>query len=281
MIKEPTEFWVRHPVLDFIEGSSFGNVRTIERVIIDKNGRKRIIPGKVLTPADNGKGYLAVHFGKNGRQAIAYLHRLIAECFIPNPNGLSEVNHKDKNPKNNCVDNLEWCSPQYNIEYREKYGTSAAEAVGRPLYAYNLKTLEELHFKSQCEAGHKLGLSQGSINNVIKGRRKIANGYYFTEDKSKITRGKLQAIKDNMNFLGGVIAVNLKTLEILHFKSKKEASQELDIDSSNINAVIKGRYKQTHSYWFANEDENTVEKTRIKFGDSVANKVEELMEYFL
>ena len=45
------------------------------------------------------------------------VHRLVADAFIPNPNNYSQVNHKDENPLNNCVDNLEWCTNQYNAKY--------------------------------------------------------------------------------------------------------------------------------------------------------------------
>lgn len=62
---------------------------------------------------DNGHGYLIVKYkGKN------YLvHRLVAECFIPNPNGYKEVNHKDENKTNNTAENLEWCTRKYNMNY--------------------------------------------------------------------------------------------------------------------------------------------------------------------
>ena len=69
------------------------------------------------------KGYCLVYlYNEKGRKSFL-IHRLVAKAFIPNPNNLPEVNHKDENPLNNSVENLEWCSPTYNCNYgnhREK-----------------------------------------------------------------------------------------------------------------------------------------------------------------
>lgn len=63
------------------------------------------------------KGYCLVYlYNENGRKCFL-IHRLVATAFIPNPNNLPEVNHKDENPSNNNVENLEWCSPTYNCNY--------------------------------------------------------------------------------------------------------------------------------------------------------------------
>jgi hypothetical protein len=61
--------------------------------------------------------YLSVSLSKDKKLKIYYIHRLVAETFIDNPNNYPYVNHKDENKQNNCVNNLEWCSPKYNINY--------------------------------------------------------------------------------------------------------------------------------------------------------------------
>lgn len=71
---------------------------------------------KILKPKVTKKGYLQVHVG--GREGTyKQLHRIIAEVFIPNPNNLPQVNHKDDNKLNNSADNLEWCTNKYNANY--------------------------------------------------------------------------------------------------------------------------------------------------------------------
>lgn len=169
-----TEVWKSHPDIDIIEVSSFGRVRTLDRLGSRKNGTYSK-KGRVLKPWDNGNGYLLVHIPINGKQVAKYVHRLVAETFIPNPDILPEINHKDGNRAHNRVDNLEFCTHSYNIQYREKYG----KTLGKPIYAINLATLKVSQFQSQHEASRILGLSQGNINSVIKGRYKQTGGYRF------------------------------------------------------------------------------------------------------
>lgn len=71
----------------------------------------------MLKPNLRNNGYHYVVLYKNTKRAFKTIHRLVAETFIPNPYNLPQVNHKDENKTNNCVDNLEWCDNKYNINY--------------------------------------------------------------------------------------------------------------------------------------------------------------------
>lgn len=62
-------------------------------------------------------GYVSIVLCKNGKTTNHRIHRLVAQHFIPNPENLPEVNHKDENKSNNCVNNLEWCNSSYNKNY--------------------------------------------------------------------------------------------------------------------------------------------------------------------
>jgi hypothetical protein len=62
-------------------------------------------------------GYRNVRLHRDGKERTLYVHRLVAQAFIPNPDNLPEVNHKDEDTTNNRVDNLEWCSSKYNSNY--------------------------------------------------------------------------------------------------------------------------------------------------------------------
>ena len=98
------------------------SIKGFTKYLIDTNGNiynKRTM--KKLKDRDNGRGYRAVClYNYEGKMVHKYVHRLVAETFIPNPNNLPEVNHIDENKANNSVDNLEWCDHKYNNTYGEK-----------------------------------------------------------------------------------------------------------------------------------------------------------------
>lgn len=104
---------------EFYQVSNLGRVRSLDR-LVDTNIKyvdKRIHKGKLLKSHLNNKGYKKVFLCKNSEPKNHYVHRLVAQAFIPNPDNLPVVNHKDENPSNNCVDNLEWCTQQYNMNW--------------------------------------------------------------------------------------------------------------------------------------------------------------------
>jgi len=341
------EIWKTYPEFTFIQGSNLGRVRTIGRFVKTKNGLRWVDGGVLKQHPDKG-GYMHVSFKDNGKWVGRLVHRIIAGCFISNPDNLAQINHKNCIRDDNRVENLEWCSASYNQQYRERHGVSMTESQGHPLWAVNLRTHEILCFRSQSEAGRQLrielsninnvekghykyargywftedkneitekklqeiesnmrytgevfavsletdeishfkspheasrqlGVNQSGINNVLSGRRKTAYGYWFMKDEDKITEDKLREIVNNMKYEGGIFAINLKTLEVLRFKSQSEGSYKLGIDNRRINSVLKGNQKKTHGYWFTNIDENAVKNTKTKFDDSVAQKVKGLM----
>lgn len=112
------------------QASCFGYVRSLDRIAY--KGRKHVpikIEGRILSPWVDTTGYLKVEMFKNGRCRKEKLHQMIAKTFIPNPNHKSTVNHKDENPLNNTVLNLEWMTNKENVNYgtriqrnREKFG---------------------------------------------------------------------------------------------------------------------------------------------------------------
>ena len=151
------------------EVSDTGLVRSLKR------GKKRI-----LRPGKKGDGYLAVGLRKDGKRKNIYVHRLVAEAFIPNPLGLETVNHRDENKLNNRVENLEWMSLADN----NRYGTHdlrSALAKEKPVSQLDRQGNVVRQFPSLKEAGRRTGISQSRICQVCQGRRryKTAGGYFW------------------------------------------------------------------------------------------------------
>ena len=263
------EIWKAHPEYAGIEVSTFGNVRTLDRLVSSEK-YTRFTKGRVLKQSSDKDGYLQVRILIDGKWTTKKVHRLVAQAFIQNHDNLPQVNHKNCVRDDNRVSNLEWCTPSYNSRYREKHGVSQIEAAGHPLFSINLDTLEKLHFRAQAEAGRSLGIGVGNINNVIKGKIKQAGGYYFKEDDGngvEIDKDKLNDILDGMRFTGGVFAVNLYTLEVSRFNSQNEASRALGVKQGSISNVIKGKGNQAGGFWFVKDDGHAVDVVKSKLHD--------------
>ena len=99
------------------EVSNTGRVRSLDRYIKTCYGSYRLHKGKVLSPTKNKDGYLQVSLCYNRKIYKKYVHRLVAEAFIPNPYNLPQVNHLDEDKTNNRVENLEMCNANYNMFY--------------------------------------------------------------------------------------------------------------------------------------------------------------------
>lgn len=97
--------------------SSLGRIKALERWVTRKDGRLNHYPEKIMTPKISYNGYMRIGLWKNGKVKNCLVHRLVAATFIPNPNHLPQVNHKDEDRTNNIYTNLEWCSSSYNINY--------------------------------------------------------------------------------------------------------------------------------------------------------------------
>ena len=95
--------------------SNLGNVKRLKSY--KGRGKGYIVEEHLIQPSINSRGYQTVDLCKNGKTKTFSMHRLVAIAFLDNSDNLPEVNHKDEDKTNNCVDNLEWCDRVYNNNY--------------------------------------------------------------------------------------------------------------------------------------------------------------------
>lgn len=132
----------------------------------------------VLRPANNNNKYPTVSLSKNGEKHSKNVHKLIASTFIPNPLNLPQVNHKDEDKTNNCVDNLEWCSNSYNCNYGTR-NKKVAKKIKKHIIQSNLDGEEIMCWFSLTDAHDSTNISISKISECLKGKRKTYGGYIW------------------------------------------------------------------------------------------------------
>ena len=122
-------------------------------------------------------GYYYVFLSKNGIVKKYYVHRLVAEAFIDNPDNLPQINHKDENKLNNSVENLEWCDTKYNVNY----GTALTRRTikkSKIVYQYTLEGNFIKEWPSARECGRN-GFNQSSVSACCRGELKTHKGFIW------------------------------------------------------------------------------------------------------
>lgn len=174
--------------------SDEGRVKSLHREIVYKDGRKKVIEERILHNILSDLGYYHVMLSKDGSPKRYKVHRLVAKAFIPNPNNLPIINHKDENPKNNLVENLEWCDQNYNVHY----GTMIER--GRK---------KQLNREDKSKPLDKIDMTTGEILESFKSASEVErnNPQFKTSSVSRCCRGgqylngKWQTISDYKGFM--------------------------------------------------------------------------------
>ncbi|WP_110931075.1 NUMOD4 domain-containing protein [Paenibacillus bouchesdurhonensis] len=176
------EIWKDAPGYEgYYQVSNTGKVRSLDRTVLDKNGRSMQYKGVLLTPQYNEFGYQKVVLMKGGRGKSFKIHQLVALAFIKNEDGHQCVNHKNGDKTNNNVQNLEWCSFSYNIQHAydtglkapyERYGEKNPKAK---LTNEEVEEIRSLHKRNGGPFGtmyfsRVYGVHKDTITNLIKGK---------------------------------------------------------------------------------------------------------------
>lgn len=172
-----TEIWKDIPGYEGLyQASNLGNIRSI--AFINNRGVKHRIKVKAQKEGVWGRMYTMLY--KDTKRKNWLVHRLIAITFLPNPNNYPEINHIDGNPKNNRVDNLEWCTASYNMKHAYKNGLNPVikehnEKAKKPIIRNDGK-----YYDCAYRAAEDLGVSVFAIRDVLKGRTTNSKGYTFS-----------------------------------------------------------------------------------------------------
>lgn len=188
---------------DLYEVSSQGRVRSKDKIRRLGNGKgwDRFFPSKILSTSINNCGYKIIILNKPDSKVICKsIHRLVAEAFIPNPSNLSDINHKDENKLNNCVDNLEWTSHKDNIRYGtacerranalrnksqdERIALKFAKGWIPQLFRWKKRyavIYNGIRYNSRDEWSEQVGLSKSRLTQLVDSGKAKIEIYYTVE----------------------------------------------------------------------------------------------------
>lgn len=154
----------------YYQVSSLGNVRGVDRFVPMANYRRgRTIKGRTKIALIDKHGYLKVLLCQNGIRKNHFVHQLVALAFIPNPQNLPTVNHKDETKTNNHVSNLEWMSSENNVKYSHSKKVRQLDSYGNLIKEW----------ESMSEAERIMGYKTGAISKCCKHKTKSLLAYGF------------------------------------------------------------------------------------------------------
>ena len=217
-----------------VNGEDWKQIDDTRYYVSNKGRVKNADKGTLLVPF-LCKGYYYIHLGRVRKERI---HRLVAIAFIPNPNNLPEVNHKDENKLNNSVDNLEWCDGKYNMEY----------SFGKKVSQYDAKTFKFINtFNSAAEASRALNLDKTAILKCTKHNKRNATvgGFIFRLANDKVV--------DDINVKQGtpVVAVSVADNNIIkRYNTITKAAKDLNCLPTAISNCLRGRSKTCKGYYW-------------------------------
>lgn len=219
--------------------SNFGRVKALKRYYTNSNQQTT---EKIMKAFSNGRGYFSVGLSKKKKIKKFYIHRIVALAFIPNPFSLPHINHRDENKINNCVENLEWCTPTYN----NKYGTARIRAnktwrekgLVQPIDMYDMNGKFLKHYNCALDI-EKDGISRRAAYNVCYGRAKSYKGcvFRFAGDSFSYT----QADNSSKGYKKQIAKADINGNLIKVYESVVEAQKENGLKRNRL-------YSATYAY---------------------------------
>lgn len=170
--------------------SNYGRVLSYDKEVIQKaksgSISKHIYKGKLLKGYLNEDGYYKISLCKEHKCKTFLIHRIVAFIFVPNPNNLTDINHKDECKTNNNCTNLEWCNAKYNNNYGTRNNRIKEKQINdknksKPVLQYSIEGEFIKRYPSIAEAHRKTGAGKKEISKCCNNnpRYKTAKGFIW------------------------------------------------------------------------------------------------------
>lgn len=238
------EIWRQIPGYEGLYvASNKGRIKSCERY----NSRNTLLCERLLKPKINRGGYLTTALTKNEIRKEYMVHRLVAMAFIPNPDKLPQINHKDENRKNNYLENLEWCTSKYNINY----GNSISKRSNAVLQI-NDKGEIVARYKSGFEASRRNNISRTLLYNALAGKVDTAGGYKwkYEDNEKNIIADEIRKRREVSHFRRAVVQYSQKGKEIGIFDNITRASEAIGVSVTAIRQNCLGYTETCKGYKF-------------------------------
>lgn len=171
------EEWISIPSYEgYYEVSNLGRVKSVARIKSANRGGKYFKPEKILANAVDNSGYVRLLLAKEGVKKKLKLSRLVALCFIPNPENKPYVNHIDCNKLNDTYTNLEWCTQVENVKHAYENHLRSSNKGKRHAYHFShekakeVREIYKLKQLNQREIAEKYQVSIATINGIINNK---------------------------------------------------------------------------------------------------------------
>jgi phosphomannomutase len=159
--------------------SNLGNVKSLDKIC---GGRKGIVKGKPIATQDNGRGYINVCLNKDGQAKRVYVHRLVAEAFLPKENLKDCVNHKDGNKANNNLDNLEWVTRSENMQHAYSNGLAKQyerSGTKNPAARVVIDIESGVFYETMKEVSELYKISVSYLSSMLNGRMQNKTNFRY------------------------------------------------------------------------------------------------------
>ena len=243
------EYWLDIPnYKGYYQISNYGSVRSLDRIIKDKNGKTQAIKGKVLKLRINSGGYHCVGLSKNGNKATFSVHQLVAQTFIPNPDNKRTVNHINGIKTDNKISNLEWTTYSENLFHAYDSGLRtpiSLKSIGQKNYKCKLKPEQVIEIKRLLTAGNlthqeianRFGVSISTVGSIK--RNKSWSYIVVTEEEKAKTITRNRGSKNNFSKLDENLVLKIKAA-INRNVAVKSIASKYGVTPSTIYEIKRG-----------------------------------------